>query len=221
MNSLDLLTFARGPALTAALVICIFGILLRLFEIYGLGRKTDLAPGRTDSPGSGWKTMLTRSIPPQGMIQRDPVTYIAGYVFHLGLLFALFFFAPHIELIRDTIGLGIGWPALPSPVINALTVASILALFVLLAHRLVNPVKKHISTPGDYLAWTLTLLPLLTGYLAYNHLFLEYTLMLAIHILSAEALLILLPFTKLFHTISVFISRWYNGDMFGRRGVAS
>jgi len=219
MNSLDLLTFARGPALTAALCICVFGILLRLFEIYSLGRKTDLAPGRTDSPGSGWKTVVSRSIPPQGMVQRDPVTYIAGYVFHIGLLFAIFFFAPHIELIRDV--LGIGWPALPSPVIDALTVAAILALFVLLAHRLVNPVKKHISTPGDYLAWTLTLLPLLTGYLAYNHLLLEYTLMLALHILSAEALLILLPFTKLFHTISVFISRWYNGDMFGRRGVAS
>ena len=102
-----------------------------------------------------------------------------------------------------------------------MTVASILALFVLLAHRLTNPVKKILTTSGDYLAWGLTLLPLLTGYLAYHHLLLEYTLMLAVHILSVEALLILLPFTKLFHTFSVFISRWYNGDIFGRKGVAS
>ena len=47
------------------------------------------------------------------------------------------------------------------------------------------------------------------------------SLMLAIHILSVEALLILLPFTKLFHAFSVFVSRWYNGDIFGRKGVAS
>lgn len=219
MNSLDLLTFARGPALTAALVVCAFGILLRLFEIYGLGRKADLSTARAGSPGSGWRTMMTRFLPPEGMVKRDPVTYIAGYVLHVGLLCAILFFAPHIELFRDT--LGIGWPALPSPVIDALTVASIVALFVLLAHRMVSPVKKQISTSSDYLAWTLTFLPMLTGYLAYNHLFLEYTLMLAIHLFTAEALLIMLPFTKLFHTISVFIARWYNGDMFGRRGVAS
>jgi nitrate reductase gamma subunit len=49
----------------------------------------------------------------------------------------------------------------------------------------------------------------------------EYTLMLALHLFSVELLLVLLPFTKLFHTFSLFISRWYNGDFFGRKGVAS
>jgi nitrate reductase gamma subunit len=219
MNSLDLLTFARGTALNVALAVFVIGVLLRFFEIFGLGRKADLSPARATSPGSGWRTMLTRSIPPQGMVKRDPVTYIAGYVFHVGLLVAILLFAPHIELIRDITGLG--WPPLPSPLVDALTVMSILALFVLLAHRLTNPVKKLLTTSGDYLAWGLTILPLLTGYLAYHHLLLEYTLMLAVHILSVEALLILLPFTKLFHTFSVFISRWYNGDIFGRKGVAS
>jgi nitrate reductase gamma subunit len=36
-----------------------------------------------------------------------------------------------------------------------------------------------------------------------------------------ELLLVLLPFTKLFHTFSVFISRWYNGDISAHKGVAS
>ncbi len=219
MTSLDLLTFARGTAFNVALTIFVLGVVLRLFEIFGLGRKADLSPARMSSPGSGWRTMVTRSIPPTGMVKRDPVTYIGGYVFHIGLLAAILLFAPHIELIRDMTG--IGWAPLPSPLVDALTVAAIIALFVLLAHRLTSPVKKILSTPGDYLAWGLTLLPLLTGYLATHHLLLEYTLMLAIHILSVEALLILLPFTKLFHTFSVFISRWYNGDIFGRKGVAS
>jgi len=219
MNSLDLLTFARGTGLNVALTIFVIGVLLRFFEIFGLGRKTDLAPARASSPGSGWRTIFSRSVPPPGMLKRDPVTYIAGYVFHIGLLVAIMLFAPHIELIRDVTGLG--WPPLPSALVDALTVASIFALFVLLAHRMTNPVKKMLTSHGDYLAWGLTLLPLLTGYLAYHHLLLEYTLMLAVHILSVEALLILLPFSKLFHAFSVFNSRWYNGDIFGRKGVAS
>ena len=219
MNHLDLLTFARGSALNWALIIFAAGVVLRLFEIFGLGRQIDLAQPRTDSPGSGWRTMFTRSLPPQGLLKRDAVTYIGGYVFHLGLLATIFFFAPHIEFIRDLFG--IGWPSLPSALVDASAVAAIAALLVLLAHRLTNPVKRMLSGYGDYLAWALTLLPLLTGYLAYHHLLFEYTLMFALHLFSVELLLVLLPFTKLFHTFSVFISRWYNGDIFGKKGVAS
>ncbi len=219
MNHLDLLTFARGSALNWALIIFVAGVALRLFEIFGLGRKADLARPRTDSPGSGWRTIVTRSLPPEGMLKREPVTYIGGFVFHIGLFVAIFFFAPHIEFFRSMTGLG--WPSLSSALVDASVVAAIVALAVLLAHRLNHPVKRLLSTFGDYLAWTLALLPLLTGYMAYHHLMLEYTLMLAMHLFSVELLLALLPFTKLFHTFSVFISRWYNGDIFGRKGVAS
>ena len=219
MNHLDLLTFARGSALNWAMMIFAAGVVLRLFEIFGLGRKADLARPRTDSPGSGWRTVFVRSLPAEGMLKREPVTYISGYVFHTGLFLAIFFFAPHIPFFRNMTGLQ--WPNLPSALVDAAVVASIVALSVLLAHRLNNPVKRLLSTAGDYVAWLVTLLPLLTGYLAYHHLFLEYTLMLALHIFSVELLLVVLPFTKLFHTFSLFISRWYNGDFFGRKGVAS
>ena len=219
MNDLDLLTFARGPALNVALLICVAGVLLRLFEIFGLGRKADLAVPRSGSPGSGVRTLLTRSLPAPGMLRSDPVTYIGGYVFHIGLLVTIALFGPHIALIRDVTGLS--WPGLPSPVIDALTLASLVALLVLLGHRLNHPVKRMLSTGGDYLAWILTFLPLFTGYLAYHHLLLEYTLMLSLHILSVELLLVFLPFTKLFHVISLFAARWYTGDGFARRGVAT
>lgn len=219
MSHLDLLTFARGSALNWALVIFAAGVVLRLFEIFGLGRKADFAKPRLDSPGSGWRTIFTRSLPAEGMLKRDPVTYIGGYVFHFGLLFAIFFFAPHIEFFRSLTGLH--WASLPSALVDASVVASLIALGVLLAHRLNNRVKRMLSGFGDYLAWSVTLLPLLTGYMAYHHLFVEYTLMLSLHLFSVELLLVLLPFTKLFHTFSLFISRWYNGDIFGKKGVAS
>ena len=219
MNHLDLLTFARGSALNWALMLFAAGIVLRLFEIFSLGRKADLSKPRAVTPGSGWRTMLTRSLPAEGMLKRDPVTYISGYVFHVGLFLAIFFFAPHIEFFRSMTGLR--WPNLPTPLVDASVVVAMVALGVLLAHRLNNRVKRMLSGTGDYVAWVVTFLPLLTGYMAYHHLFVEYTLMLALHLFSVELLLVLLPFTKLFHTFSLFISRWYNGDIFGRKGVAS
>lgn len=219
MSALELLTWARGTGLTAALAICAFGILLRLFEIFSLGRKADLSPPREHSPGSGWRTILSRSLPPPGLLKRSPVTYIGGYVFHIGFAITLLFFVPHIELVRGLTGLS--WPGLPMQVVDIAAVAAILALFAVLASRLMNPVKRFLSGFQDYLAWLLTLLPLLTGYMAFHHVVVDYTLMLALHVLSVELLLVALPFTKLFHTVSVFVSRWYNGDIFGRKGVAS
>jgi nitrate reductase gamma subunit len=43
--------------------------------------------------------------------------------------------------------------------------------------------------------------------------------MLALHILSVEILLIVLPFTKLFHVFTLFGSRWYNGKVNAHKGV--
>jgi nitrate reductase gamma subunit len=215
----DLLIWVRGPGLVLALAVFIFGVLLRLFENFSLGRKADLSPARAISPGSGWRTILSRSLPPPGMLARSPVTYIGGYVFHIGFFVTFAFAVPHIEFLRGLLGLS--WSGLPTPLLDAVAVVSILGLIAVLANRVADPVKRLLSGFGDYLAWLLTLLPLLTGYLAYHHMLIEYTLVLALHILSVELLLVLLPFTKLFHTVSVFVSRWYGGDISGRKGVAS
>jgi len=219
MSHLDLLTFARGGALNWALMLFVAGSVLRLFEIFGLGRKADLAIPRVSTPGSGWRTIATRSMPSKDTLKHEPAIYISGYLFHIGLLASIFFFVPHIEFFSSFTGFG--WPGLPSALVDAMVVAAMAILIMLLVHRLFNPVKRMLSGIGDYVGWAVTILPLLTGYLAYHHLMFEYTLMLALHLLSIELLLVLLPFSKLFHAFTLFISRWYNGDMFGRRGVAS
>jgi nitrate reductase gamma subunit len=46
-------------------------------------------------------------------------------------------------------------------------------------------------------------------------------LLLALHILSVELLLVVFPFTKLMHTFTIFLSRWYGGAISGYRGVKS
>jgi len=219
MSGLELLTWARGPGLALALGICIFGVILRFAEILALGRQADLAVPRPNSAGSGWRTMLTRSLPPPGMLRRAPLTYLGGYVFHIGMAIAVFFFVPHIELFRGLLGLH--WPGLPNSLVDIASIAAILALLALLVGRFVDPVKRLLTGPGDWQAWALTIVPLITGYAAYHHLFENYTLTLALHLLSVELLLVVLPFSKLFHAFGLFLARWYNGDIAGRKGVAT
>ena len=218
MSEVEFLNWVRGPGLNIAIAVFLLGVIWRLFEIYSLGRKPDLSAPRHAAGASGLRTVFRRSLPPPGMMKRSPVSYIGGYVFHVGLAIVVFLFAPHIKLVESLLGLS--WPGLPSQLVDAVTVVTLAAMVVVLVDRINKPVKRFLSTFEDYLAWSLTFLPVLTGYLAVKHLLLPYTTMLALHILSVELLLIAIPFTKLFHAITVFASRWYNGDVNGRKGVA-
>jgi nitrate reductase gamma subunit len=217
MDPLQFLTWVRGTGMSLALAILVLGAIWRLIEIYGLGRKQDLSAPCHVAGASGWHTIVRRSLPPPGLLKTSPVSYIGGYVFHVGLAVTVFLFAPHIMLIQNL--LGIAWPALPSQLVDFATVVTMAAMFAVLVDRLTKPVKRFLSTFGDWFTWTLTFLPLLTGWLAVHHLLLPYTLMLALHILSVELLLIFLPFTKLFHAFTTFGSRWFNGTVNGHKGV--
>jgi nitrate reductase gamma subunit len=217
MNADLFLTWVRSTGLNIAIGIFVLGTLWRLIEIYSLGRKRDLAVPRHRSGASGLHTMFRRSVPPPGMFRRSATSYVAGYVFHIGLFIIVFLFAQHIKLIQNLTGLS--WPGLPSQFIDATAVVTLATMLLVLVERINKPVKRFISTFGDYAGWTLTFLPVLTGYLAARHLLLSYTTMLALHILSVELLLIFLPFTKLIHVFTLWGSRWYNGNANGHKGV--
>jgi len=218
MNDMELLTWVRGPGLNIAIGIFILGTIWRLIEIYSLGRKPDLSVPRHRAGASGFHTILRRSVAPPGMLKRSPVSYIGGYIFHVGLAVVVFLFAPHIKLIESLVGLS--WPGLPSSIIDATTIVTLAAMVAVLVDRFFKPAKRFLSTFEDYFTWALTFLPLLTGFMAVKHLLLPYTTMLALHILSVELLLIFIPFSKLFHAFTTFPSRWYNGDISGRKGVS-
>ncbi len=211
----ELLIWARGPGFELALAIFVFGVLLRLFEILSLGRKPDLSAPRDSGISGGLRTIVSRSLPRPTIFAREPLRILNGYVMHIGLFVVIFLYRPHLEL------LGLDWAGLPSGMVDAITAVTMLSMVVALLMRLYSPVLQHISTLEDYVVWLVTLLPLVTGYMAYNHLLFDYTLMLAYHILSAELLLVVAPFTKLTHIFSFALSRWYQGYLAGRRGVES
>jgi len=219
MSEAQLLIWIRGPALQIATVIFMLGVSVRLLEILVPGRKANLAEARGSAVAGGLRTILTRSFPDTGKLQRSTFTLVAGYIFHIGFFIALLFFAPHILLFRDM--LGFGWPSLPTQFIDATTVVTIIALLAVLVHRLATRVMRFLSRFQDYLAWLVTILPMVTGYLAFHRIGLQPQHLIAIHIVSVELLMVVFPFTKLMHAFTLFISRYYNGAIAGYKGVNS
>ena len=148
-----------------------------------------------------------------------------GYAFHIGLALLVFGYAPHIAFIQRHLGLS--WPALPDVVIYIAAAATIMAMLLALALRLSDPVRKTISRADDWITWTVTYLPILTGMavlgepsatiLARDHV--VYTGPLAVHLLSLELLLVWFPFGKLMHALLFAFSRGATGVRFSHRGV--
>jgi nitrate reductase gamma subunit len=218
-ESIELLNWARGTGFQIATAVFVFGLIYRVVTILILGRKQNISKARGSAVAAGATTVITRFAPVAGMFSINPILHIAGFVFHAGFFVVLFFYAPHIEVIGGLIGFS--WPALSTGVITAIAMLTMIALIVLLAYRLTDPVRRYISDRQDYLIWIISFLPLITGYLAFQHMLLPYTLMLACHLLSVELLMVLLPFSRLSHFVTVFFARFYGGAESGRKGVLS
>lgn len=213
MNEVELLNWARGPGLAYATVIMVFGLTLRVIEVLSMGRPKELAKVRTSGTADGFKLILRRSLPEP----RNWKFITASYIFHIGLLVVIFFFIPHTQLFRDVFGWF--WGGWPNYIIDFFTVLSIAALMYTLVQRRIDPTRRILTRFSDYIVWLVTFIPFVTGYMAFHRLGPDYTLMLALHILSVELLMIALPVTKLTHAVTFAISRYYTGSNMGRRGI--
>jgi nitrate reductase gamma subunit len=207
----------RGAGLQIASAVFVLGMSYRMLHLLMLGRKKSLAAARGSEWAGGLRTMWRRSFVLPRLSPRGRFTVVAGYLFHLGFFVTLFFLSQHIALFRAVFGFG--WPALPRGAIDIAAVLSLAAMVALLAHRLVDPVKRLLSDFQDYLTWMLSFLPLLTGFMLLREIGFEYVTLLTLHIASVELLLIVSPFTKLAHMFSTFIARWYNGAVNGFKGI--
>jgi len=219
MTDVELLMWVRGPAFQVATIVFVLGIVVRFVEIFMLGRKPNLAEPRGSAAAGGFRTIMTRFWPQPGTFNKSAFTIMAGYVFHIGLFVTIFLFAPHILLFDDLTG--ISWPALPTAVVDATAVVTILALIAVLVYRITNRVQRFLSRFQDYFVWLVTILPLITGYMAFHRIGFAPPMLLALHILSVELLMVVFPFTKLMHAFTLFVARWYNGAVAGFKGVQS
>jgi nitrate reductase gamma subunit len=215
---MTLLDFARGPALQWSLTILVAGIVWRVVGTLLLGGSKNLSKARQSAGAKeGLGCIATRSLPAKAFEHRIRFQHVSGYAWHIAFFVTVLFFAPHIMFFESV--LGFGWPALPNGIVlvaGAVALGLLIALFI---RRATHPVQKLISNADDYISIVLTMLPLVTGLLAFGHIGGRYETLLAVHLLSVEALFIWFPFGKLMHTAMTFPSRFQAGTSFGRKGV--
>ena len=215
---MDLLDFARGPALQVAAYILVAGIIWRLVGIIMLKEKPEFSEPR--KPGglmAALKVIYTRSFTAAPFKRATLYPKMLGYVLHIGFFVVIFLFVPHIVFFEGF--LGFDWPGVPNNVIYLSGVATVVAGLALLVRRLTDPVLKLISNFDDYFSWFVTMLPIVTGLIMPVRMGVRYETLLAIHILSVAVLMIWLPFGKLGHSFLVFVTRGTTGMVFERRGA--
>lgn len=217
---MELLEFARGPALAVSLTVFVLGVVWRLTAILLLPWIKDYSQPREGTPSSfvaALSGIFGKMWPHRAFWSGALFPIVNGYVFHIGLAIVVFAFTPHILFMKSLFG--ISWPAFPNSVIYAVGVVTAASLVAGLVHRVASPVQRLISRTDDYLSWLLTLIPVATGLMASAHIGARYETLLAIHILSVCAFFIWFPFGKLMHAFLFILSRGATGIRFKHRGA--
>jgi nitrate reductase gamma subunit len=226
---MSVLEFARGPALTVALVVFFVGTAWRLWAVFRRPRKIDhSAPRRSDTVAGGLRAIWQRMLPRSTYERIGMTGTINAYAYHIGIAVIVFAFAPHIGFIERLTGLS--WSALPDGVTYVATAFAIVGLVFALATRLTDDVQRLLSNFDDYFTWLVTMLPIVTGMALIEQSYVPATPMvapatpnptlLAVHLLSLELMLIWFPFGKLAHAVLVFVARYRTGVEFTRKGAA-
>ena len=219
---MDLLGFARGPALKVAPAIFCLGVAWRIAGFALLRIRRDLNKPRASPPRfltEGLIAVGTRSWPHPEFIARTGAGEALGYSYHLGLFALVLLFGPHIAFLGSLFG--ISWPGLPSSLITVISVLTLALFLAVLFRRVTNPVMRMLSNFDDYFSWFITMLVLVTGLAATAHIGAPYQTLLALHILSFDVLLVWFPFGKLMHAFYIFPSRAINGALLARKGATS
>jgi nitrate reductase gamma subunit len=222
---LKMLQFTRGPLFKAAFWFFVIGMLLRLIQTLHAGWKHRTAidkTGRAAGVGKSFASglLVLPFIPGlKGAFQRKPVIYLAGGLFHLGLLTVILLSKTHMSAWKGVIGLG--WPVLPGAAVSWLAAIGLVAMLALLINRLVDPVLRLISGPAEWMNWLLVFLPMATGFVLARKLWLPYEVSFSIHMLLVDILLIWIPLSRISHFTFYFFARAIHGVEFQTRRVVN
>lgn len=214
--------FLKGPLFWLSLLLCVGGMLWRAVRLWRLTAKREIAccpvTPLKESPAAGRSAeelKLERIARFQNsVLGRHPVMALVSTLFHVLLFVSPLFLMAHNILLRGA--LGIGLPSLPDGLMDVLTILVLACGVFFLVRRIAIPKVAAISCGDDYGVLLLTILPYLTGFLAYHQLF-DYKAMLTLHVFAGDLLLIALPFTKVGHMVFFFFARLRLGGEYGLR----
>ena len=200
----QLLNHARGPLFRLTFALMVLG-LLRLFalSVWNVAVCYYRAGNKKQNYRLIFKQTIRYLLPWAYFRKPRPVYGPLAFVFHIGLLIVPIFLFGHIQLWRQSTGLH--WPALPQVVADVLTIITIVAAILLLIGRLAVAESRFTSRKQDVL-WPLVLaFVFATGFLCAHPAIapLSYKATMLLHVLSAELVFLLIPFTKIAHCVLI------------------
>jgi nitrate reductase gamma subunit len=211
-------TFITGPMLWLSFGIFFVGLAWRVVTyIRGLDWRLDRVAYRAH-PKEGLKGALQSILHwlfPYGSHgwRAKPLYTLIFFVFHLGVVVVPLFLVGHAVILEERWGIR-WWPTIPMWLADLLTIGVMVSTVFIIIRRIGLPEVRILTSLYDYVLLALTVTPFVTGFVVVQRLG-DYTFWLYVHILSAELLLILIPFTKLYHVVGFFLSRGQIGADFG------
>lgn len=192
---------AKGPLFTITFLIMILGLGRHVvLQVHALvvrkGRRLRNAP---------WKKIafdtMSWAMPIRHLVKGTIIFSITSFIFHIGAIVVPLFLADHVVLWEGF--LGVNLPAISASVADVMTLLTIGCIFLLLGWRIFVARARAMSRGMDYVLLLMILLTFASGYLASHPAFnpFPWEVTMLLHLLSAEALFVLVPFTKLAHIV--------------------
>ena len=199
--------FAKGPLFALTFLIMIIGLIrLVVIQIYSLiaskGRRLRNAP---------WKKILgeatTWVIPVRHLIPGTKIFSVVSYLCHIGIIVVPLFLADHIILWEGF--LDVNLPQIGYGLADYLTLFTIVCLVILMGFRIFSARLRSMSKKTDYILLVMIIIPFTSGYLTMHPNInpFPWNATMLTHILSAELLFVIIPFTKLAHVVLFFFDR--------------
>jgi hypothetical protein len=203
------LRIAQGPLFRFAFALAVLG----LVRLALLGASDMVAAYVTDRDRAVfWRKIRQHALwwvfPSVIVAQVRPFRSQGWYAYHIGLggvalLFRILvvvlptFMVAHVYLWERA--LGVSWPAFPGGLADVLSIIAIVAGVTLFLGQVYSPVLRGVEPAWSFFKPLLLLVPFFTGTLARHPTWspLDYHAILLVHVLSAAAVLALLPFARL------------------------
>jgi len=209
----DLYNFVSGPLAWLAFFVFFGGSLYRLITLFVLINQKEKFIYTYMSLKYGLRSILHWSTPfATENMKRHPLLTIVTFAFHICLLLTPIFLLAHVTMIDES--WDISWWNLSEGAAQIMTVMVVACCVFFLIRRLVSPEVQYVTAASDYVILALVAAPFVTGFLAYYQ-WLDYQIVVILHILSGEILLVAIPFTRLSHMLFAPLTRAYMGSEFG------
>jgi len=224
--------FVSGPMVWISFGLFLIGLVVQSFRFFRgtkrrprqvaspsiMGKPSEVSEGEERAPRPGipglLEPLVRRVSRPFDRVDRwvkasvvgtHPVMTVVTVLFHV-----LLFVTPIFLLAHNTM-IGWGAPSLPEVLSDFFTVLVILCCAVFLFRRVFMRRVRAISSGYDYFVLLITAAPFITGFMAYHQLF-DYRTVILTHMIAGEAMLILVPFTRLGHALFFFLYRFFVGS---------